>query len=140
MLHIHTDPTTQHTSIVSFEDVKRGHDGIQSRWNWTTKEQVDEIAALLSKCEGELYIGIDCGANTSPRFDIIKAPKVGDVVSKYFNGDAYPVGTIVSISKTMKRIVTSSGQVFHRKKETGRWSDGCFALVQGHREEQNPSF
>lgn len=140
MLHVHVDTNTQNVRIASFDEAKSGVEGIQSCRNWTSKTQVDEIAAKLTKSEGTLFIGIDRGEWVSPRFDVMRAPAVGDAVSKSFNGDTYPVGHVVSISKTMKRITTSTGDVFHRRRESGSWSDGTFSMVQGHISELNPSF
>lgn len=113
----------------------------ESRHDWTSKEQVDAIAAQLTEHTGYLFLGLDNGRNVKPRFDIFKAPKVGDVVSMGFNGDFYPCGRIVSISKTMKKIVTDNDTIFWRRGESARWlNSGTFVLVAGERNERNPHF
>lgn len=110
------------------------------RADWKTFERAAEIAAQLTEATGERWIATDAGAGTSPRFDIAKVPTVGEKVSRTFNGDTYPCGEIASISKTLKKIVTTDGTVFYRKRLTGAWSDGTFYMCAGHVHEQNPSF
>ena len=110
------------------------------RADWKTFERAAEIAAQLTEATGERWIATDAGAHTSPRYDIARVPTVGEKVSRTFNGDTYPCGEIASISKTLKKIVTTDGTVFYRKRLTGAWSDGTFYMVTGHIHEQNPSF
>lgn len=113
----------------------------ETRNDWTSKDQVDAIATQLTEHTGHLFLGLDNGRNVKPRFDIFKAPKVGDVVSMGFNGDFYPCGKIVSISKTMKKIVTDNDTVFWRRGESARWlNSGTFVLVAGEHNERNPHF
>lgn len=111
----------------------------QSRWDWKSLEEVQGLAAKLSVSEKKLYIGVDKGSSVSPRFDIIEAPTVGDEVSYSFNGDSYPCGKIVKISKSLRRVETDEGKVFYRRKMSGTWlNGGTWALVHGHISEQNP--
>jgi len=42
--------------------------------------------------DGEAYIATDGSASLYPRYDVVSIPKVGDSVSRGFNGDYYPVG------------------------------------------------
>ena len=115
--------------------------GLECRVDWKTFDQVTKIAADLTRVTKELYIPIDNGDHHYPRYDIIKAPKVGDEVSYAFNGDYYPCGKIVNISKTMFKITTDTGDKFYRRKNSGSWiKDGTWSLVQGHIYRQNPSF
>lgn len=111
----------------------------ESVWDWETLDQVVEIANDLTSSTNVLYIPIQ-RSNAYPKFDVIKAPAVGDDVSKGFNGDFYPCGKIVRISKTLKRITTSNGDVFYRRAETGAWIAGAFTLVSGIIDRQNPHF
>ena len=60
---------------------------------------------------GDSYMAVDRGAWISPQFDVVRKPQVGDKVSRAYNGDSYIVGTIVKISKTMKKITCSNGDV-----------------------------
>lgn len=109
----------------------------ESRNDWHTFEAAKEVAAAL----GPDYIATDAGQWVSPRYDVIDLPKVGAKVSYAFNGDYYPCGEIVSISKSLKLIVTSEGQKFYRVRETGCWKyNRTWSLVPGHVSKQNPEF
>ena len=115
--------------------------GIQSRHDWKTMERAAQVAADLSESSGRPYIATDAGPNVSPRYDVIEAPMVGDEVSYSFNGDTYPCGTITKISASLRRIETSEGRVFYRKRQSGTWLNGkTWGLVAGHRTERNPHF
>ena len=101
----------------------------------------EEIAADATKLTNELYIAIDNGDHCYPRYDVIAAPKVGDEVSRSFNGDSYPAGKIVSVSATLKQVKTDTGVIFHRRRQTGVWLNaGTWGLSHGHHNERNPSF
>src|ERR1039458_2028661 len=73
----------------------------QSRINWTSYEQVCHIARYLEALTRRKFLGVDEGSNVSPRFDIIELFSVGDPVSYAFNGDYYPDGYIVKITKAL---------------------------------------
>ena len=110
-----------------------------SRWEWPTKAFVDGLAAQITEYADELFIGIDNGASVRPRFDIVRAPKVGDEVSMGFNGDYYPQGKIKAISASLKVITLENGKRFYRRKETAKWVyERTWALVQGTKNERNP--
>jgi len=113
----------------------------QERWNWKDFETVTTIATYLTAMTGDIYLPVDRTESTSPRYDVMKAPKVGDQVSYGFNGDYYPDGEIVKITKTYQ-ITTSSGNTYRRRKHNAGWlkSGGTWGLVQGHIDEQNPHF
>ena len=112
-----------------------------SRWDWHSFDEVVKIADQLTVNEGSLYLPVDKGEWVSPRFDVIKAPAIGDRVSRGFNGDYYPCGEISSISKTLKKITTTTGHTFYRKRNTATWlCGGTFSIVQGHISKLNPSF
>lgn len=111
--------------------------GIEHRWDWKTFDDAEDVAAAL----GPDYIATDAGQWTSPRYDVIKLPKVGNKVSKCFNGDHYPCGVIVKISKTLKCITTDGGDVFYRVRQTGSWrNENTWFLEDGHVSKLNPSF
>jgi hypothetical protein len=116
--------------------------GAQSRWEWTSKSQVNDLAARANAAAGQdLYIGIDCGQYCRPRFDVVRRPQVGEDVSYAFNGDAYPCGQVAKISDSLKVITTTTGERFYRKRETGSWiKGGTWSLVLGHHDLRNPSF
>lgn len=109
----------------------------ETRNDWKTLEAAKEVAAAL----GPDYIATDAGPNVSPRYDVSKLPQVGDKVSQYFNGDSYPAGTVKSISKSLKLVVTTTGLKFYRVRETGTWRQGgTWSMIAGHHNDRNPSF
>jgi len=103
--------------------------------------QAIKVADEISELTGELYLGIDKGEWISPRFDVIKAPKIGDQVSFAFNGDYYPDGVIQHISKSMRVITTDSGKKYYRRGLSGCWKyQQTWSLVVGHCSDKNPHF
>jgi hypothetical protein len=122
---------------------KAGSDGWQSRWDWTSFGQVCIIAQYLTAMTGKTYLGADAGSSTTPRYDIIEAPQVGDPISYGFNGDYYPDGHIERITKNWM-VVSTTGSKYNRSRQgagTG-WLKvgGTWSMVAGHIFEQNPSF
>lgn len=119
---------------------QHGNDWV-NRWNWKTFEAAQEVADAASVFSGVDYIAIDSGANTFPRFDVIRAPSIGDPVSYTFNGDYYYCGYIASISKTLKKITTTTGHTFYRNKQSGNWSmQKTWSMIKGHLSKMNPHF
>lgn len=113
----------------------------ECRCDWKTMEQAEDIARRLTESMDQLYIATDEGRGTSPRYDVVRMFAVGEKVSYSFNGDTTPCGEIVSISKTLKKIVTSNGSIFYRRRQTGGWiKQGVWGLCRGHIYERNPSF
>lgn len=113
----------------------------QSRNDWKSFERVVEIAAQLTETTGVLYIGTDAGSHVSPRYDVIAAPVLGAKVTGAFNGDYYPEGEIVKISASLKRVETSTGAVFFRRKNSGAWiKNGTWSMVEGHISRLSPEF
>lgn len=113
----------------------------ENRNDWKTLDRAVEIAAQLTQALGRLFIGTDAGPSVSPRYDVIEMPKLGDKVSKAFNGDYYPEGEITKVSKSLTRIETSTGAVFYRRKLSGAWiNNGTWSLVPGHVFRTNPCF
>lgn len=114
-----------------------GFNGNEHRWDWKTMDAAIEVATML----GKGFIATDAGPFVSPRYDVIQLPKVGDKVSKEFNGDSYPCGVIVKVSATFKSIRTDGGDVFYRVRQSGSWrNEGTWYLTPGHVHKQNPSF
>ena len=112
-----------------------------NNWNIKSFEHATELAAAQTQATGKLYIACDRGECCSPRFHVEPAPVVGEEVSIGFNGDYYPCGVITSISKTMKKITTSEGKVFYRKRQMAVWkADGIWCMVNGHINRWNPEF
>lgn len=123
-----------------------------SRWDWSDhpvspRMFAQQLADSASKLGGDKFMVNDSGPGCSPRFDVVRAPAVGDVVSKGFNGDSYPVGKIVKISAKGMKLITvqaDDGTVlrFYRKGERAAWvqAGGTWSLIHGTHNERNPSF
>ncbi len=126
--------------ILSAKVAQGAYPGVETRNDWKTFDDAKEVAAAL----GSEYIATDAGSNVSPRYDVQKLPKIGEKVSYAFNGDSYPCGTIIAISKSLKVITTKDGEnvkKFYRVRETGCWRNNrTWSLVSGHVYKQNPSF
>jgi hypothetical protein len=123
------------------QDGKQKPDGWINRNDILSFARASTLASILSEKLGRLYLPADAGPRTSPRYDVIEAPQVSDEVSRGFNGDYYPCGTITKITPTYQ-ITTSTGAKFRRVKESSRWQEtgGGFSMVHGVRDERNPSF
>ena len=129
--------------VTSDFDKARGWANVVDRNDFRSYGHAAIIAASANLLEdGENYIPVDHGDHVRPRFDVIAAPKIGDKVSSGFNGDYYPQGEIVKISKSLRRVETSTGRVFWRRRDTAAWVEagGGFSMVHGHRDERNPCF
>ena len=113
----------------------------QSSWNWKSFEEVEKLARYVTAMTGRTYVAVDHTESTSPRFTIMQLPAVGDPVSFSFNGDTYPDGHIVAMTKKLQ-ITTSTGSKYRRYKNTSGWckTGGTWWLVKGHIYEQNPHF
>lgn len=111
----------------------------QSRSDWESFEQVQTIAAYVTAMTGDLHVPSDRGSGCWPRYDVVRAPKVGDEVSYTFNGDTYPDGTVIKVTKTLQ-VKTSTGKTYRRYKNSGTWKNNAWSLVGGHIFEQNPHF
>lgn len=117
------------------------YDAVEDRNHFPDFQYAENLAAEATKVTGHLHIAVDQGAWTSPQFDVIEAPVIGDKVSRAFNGDYYPAGTIVRISKTLKKITTSDGTKFYRRRQSGAWVEPPgWSMVQGHISRWNPEF
>jgi hypothetical protein len=103
--------------------------------------EAEKFAAQLTAHFNKQYIPVDHGAHCYPRFDVVEAPVVGEPVSYAFNGDSYECGYITKVSSSLKRVETSTGRVFYRRKLSGVWLNGkTWSMVHGHVNELNPSF
>lgn len=139
-VHIAADNTAK---FISFEEAQMlNWEGVQNCRDWKTIEDAERVAELLNKSDkSDRYLAIDNGDHVSPRYDVIEIPQVGDPVSRAFNGDYYPAGRIVKISKSLKIITTDTGVRFFRRKQTAKWIEsGTWSMVHGHKSELNPSF
>ena len=132
-------PYTGTPKLKKFPGVE--YDEVKDSRDYNSLAEVEDVAAKVTALTGELYLPYDMSENCSPRFGIFVPPKVGDKVSRAFNGDYYPAGEIVRVTKGW-RITTSDGTVFNRKKTRPSWVQvgGTWSMVSGHISEQNPSF
>ena len=117
------------------------------RWDFPSLEFATRLAASATKLTGEEWLPVDQGPHHSPRFDVISCPKVGDDVSKGFNGDYYPIGKVVSISAApARRVITVDGPRgrlrFYRNKLSSGWTQagGTWGLVKGVVDRYNREF
>ena len=111
-----------------------------SRWDFVSFDHVTHLAEQLTTLGGGLFLPVDNGEGCSPRFDVIKAPLVGDVVSMGFNGDYCPVGKITSISSDHRVITATGSRKFYRKQLTGVWKyANTWTLIGGTRLGADPS-
>lgn len=119
---------------------------------WTTGrecksyEDAERLARLATEdfsAHGQEFLPVDRGSHVWPRYDVIRAPKVGTLVSYSFNGDSYPDGEITKVGGTnCSRIYTSTGSVYNRRRNSGSWikRGGTWSLITGHHNDRNPSF
>lgn len=100
-----------------------------------------QAANRLCSATGEDWLACDRGRNVSPRYGVVRAPKIGDEVSYAFNGDSYPCGKVVKVSASFRRVETDSGEIFWRRRESASWIyNGTWSLVRGHVNKRNPEF
>lgn len=106
-----------------------------------------EFAKECTVAFGYLFLAADRGASTWPRYCVVEAPRLGEEVSKYFNGDAYPCGKIVKVSRPpfCRRVETDKGYVFHRAglgatSATWKLAGGTWSMVPGIRNDYNREF
>lgn len=110
-----------------------------SDWDIKDLDHATKHAAELTIATGDQWIPIDHGKWVAPQYSVAKMPVIGEDVSYGFNGDYYPDGKIVKVSKTLKVITTSSGKRYYRKRQTNTWlNNKTWALVDGIHDERNP--
>src|SRR5271167_17825 len=130
-------------AVEDYDGIRKLNEGerYETRNDWTSFEQVTKIARLLSANTCRTYLPVDNGSHTSPRWDIVEPPKVGDKVSYSFNGDSYPDGEVVKVTKR-HQVTTSTGNRYLRRRCSSIWlrTGGTWCLIPGHVYEQNPSF
>lgn len=117
-------------------------------WDLISWEEAVFMARVRSRVTTRLHLPVDRGPGVAPRFGTVEAPRVGDFVSKGFNGDYYPVGTIRRVSDPVggcyrvevERDDGSGVAVFYRRKQTSTWvmQGGTWMMVMGHYDRRNP--
>ena len=140
-IHMLTFTYTNGT-LTAVHPLGEGHDqGAINRNDILNMAHAEEIAADATALTGRLHVAADKGSHTSPRYDVIEAPTVGSEVSRGFNGDYYPAGQIIKVSKSLRRVETSDGTVFFRLRQTASWrANGTWYMTAGTHNERNPSF
>ena len=105
-----------------------------------TLEEAKHIAEMASKFDDEYdYVAVETGC--LPKYDVERCFRVGEPVSYGFNGDSYPAGEVAKISKTGKKITTTTGKIFYRRygeNSTTYKMSGTWTLIRGHYNERNP--
>jgi hypothetical protein len=116
--------------------------GWTDRNDWQSLADAERIAASATKAAGKTWLACDRGEHTSPRYDVIEAPVVGADVSWGFNGDAYPLGKITSISPDYKTIVVEVAPSKKRRftRRGAGWVNNGWSLLPGSQYRQNPEF
>jgi hypothetical protein len=107
---------------------------------WITKfDEIKRLAEAATKFAGRTYVPVDHGNCRSPRYDVVRAPAVGDPVS-YHNGvDTYPDGYVAHVTaETLRVVKTTTGRTYYRTLDGGSWlnAGGRRLLVDGHIFEQ----
>lgn len=123
--------------VTAISDEYQHGEGWVYRHSFKSFEETTRVADAASNFAGIDYIPTE----SNGYFEVVVAPKVNDPVSYAFNGDYYPCGYIKSVSKTMKKITTTDGGVFYRKRNSGTWlKHKTWSLIDGHHSELNPHF
>jgi hypothetical protein len=126
----------KHIMVTAISKETQTGDGWIYKHDFKSFEHALEIADAASIFAGFDYIATE----SNGYFEVIEAPKELEPVSYSFNGDSYPCGYIKTISKTLKKITTTEGNVFYRRKLSGSWMMGPWSMIHGHHHEQNPHF
>lgn len=108
-------------------------------YDFSTFDDVELVAKKFST-ESDTYLAVDRGDHCYPRYDVIRAPKVGEPISRAINGDYYPDGFIARITDGFKTVISTQGTRYRRTKTGGWVANRYFAMVYGHRSELNPHF
>lgn len=145
--HLPVEVSTTYPKGMAPTDWYRKADGTMGPDGWLDRNDMKSfafartLADLLTEKLGRTFLPCDKGDGVYPRYDVIEAPKVGDKVSRGFNGDYYPEGEIVKVTPTYQ-ITTSTGKKFRRYKETAGWREvgRGFWMTAGHIDERNPHF
>ena len=101
------------------------------------KEACEVAANVEGACPGD-YMAIDNGAmNEWPRYDVVRAWKIGDHARMVFNGDGFDCGQVCRVSADCKRIRVTGREgprggrkpmTFKRQGKSGVWKRGAFHL------------
>lgn len=124
-----------------WRNLENAGDGWITRNDMKSFQYANTLADLLTEKLGRKFLAVDNGPHHSPRYDVIEAPKIGDAVSKTFNGDSYPQGYITRITPKW-HVTTSTGTKFRRVGSTAGWRQegGTWWMTGGHIDERNPHF
>jgi len=110
------------------------------------KEKDGGVYQIIEKRERRELVAFNNDQGTysepKPTYIVYKMPEVGAPISYGFNGDWYPCGEIAKISKTFKKITSTTGEDFNRKACGTAWCipGGTWSMTGGHHEARNPHF
>ena len=110
------------------------------------KEKAGGTYQIIEKRERRELIAFNNDQGTysepKPTYIVYKMPEVGAQISYGFNGDSYPCGEITKISKTFKKITSSTGETFYRRACGTAWAlpGGTWSMTKGHHDCRNPHF
>jgi len=110
------------------------------------KEKAGGNYQIIEKRERRELIAFNNDQGTysepKPTYIVYKMPEVGAQISYGFNGDWYPCGEIAKISKTFKKITSSTGETFYRRACGTAWAlpGGTWSMTKGHHNCRNPHF
>ena len=121
-------------------------DNVIRQCDFETFVQAEAAAKKLTEVMGRLYIPTTNGEEgRRARYEVVEVPAVGDEVSRGFNGDYYPCGKIVRVTKALTVIAEDENGFqsrFRRVKQTGSWKleNMPYYLVFGRVDERSPHF
>lgn len=96
-----------------------------------------EVAANVEGAGPDEYMAVDNGPTEWPRYDVVRAWKIGDRARMVFNGDGFDCGQVCRVSPDYKRIRVTGikgprggrkALTFKRQGKSGVWKRGAFHL------------
>jgi hypothetical protein len=140
---IPTGPITTNEEAVAVREAVR--DEFDTYTQPVHMEHAVKIAEEMTRKLGFLCVAADRGPSVSPRYKVIRAYQVGDVVSETLNGDYNTLGKVsrVSDAGTAITVEVSVGEkrqlaLFYRRGKSAAWVRHGFNLVLGRHDERNP--
>lgn len=127
--------------IFPASDRSQDHKRLVNRSHFQTLDEARRVAAAASRLGAlghergviDAYLATDEGDHVAPRYDVVRAPRIGDLVSSSFNGDSYPEGEVIRVSASFRRVETSTGKVYFRRRQSGSWiAEGTWFMTEGH--------
>ena len=116
--------------------------GVEHPSDLDTFRMAFDVANAFTKFTGKEHLPVDNGDHCYPRFEIVVAPVVGDLISYGIGGDRYLDGVITKITgSNFKKIHSSTGNCYLRRRLSASWKNGSCSLIVGeHVSYLDPSF